>query len=80
MNETLKNGCVSTGIGLINSHTLPQDKESSKLNEINTSVDNSDVNFYYCFNNSSTGYIINNHNSIYCKNKRNKISTNRYLR
>ena len=31
MNDTLHNGYVSSAIGLINSHTLPQDNESSKL-------------------------------------------------
>ena len=31
MNETLKNRDVSSGIGLLNIHTLPQNNESSKL-------------------------------------------------
>ena len=44
INETLQNGDVISGIGLLNSHTLPQYEESNELNEINMSVDNGDVN------------------------------------
>ena len=49
MNETLQNGYVSSGIGLLNIHTLLQANESSNLNEISMSVDNGDVNgdFFY---------------------------------
>ena len=44
MNDTLQNIDVSSVIGLLNIHTTPQDNESSKLNEINISVDNFDGN------------------------------------
>ena len=44
MNDTLQNGDLSSGIGLLNIHTLPQYNESSDLNEMNMSVDNGDVN------------------------------------
>ena len=44
------------------------------------SVENGDVNGDYCYMNSSTWYIINNHNYIDHNNKRDEISTNRYLR
>ena len=70
MNENLHNGYVISGIGLLNKHNPPQDSESSKLNEINISVDNGDVNYDCCYMNSSTGYVINNHNIIDYKNKR----------
>ena len=80
MNETLHNGYVSSGIGLLNSHTLPQDNESSKLDDMNVSVGNSDINGDYFYMNTSTGYVINNHNSIDYTKKRDEISTNRYLR
>ena len=43
-------------------------------------VDNGDVNGDYCHMNSPTGSIINNHNIIDFKNKRDKFSTNIYLR
>ena len=80
MNETLHNGDVSSGIGLLNIHTLPQANESSKLNDKNLSVDNGDIyGDYFCMN-SSTGYFINNHNSIDYTKKRDGISTNTYLR
>ena len=73
MNDTLQNGDVSSGIGLLNSHNISQDNESSKLNKMNTSFDNGDVNGDYCYINSSTGYDIKNHNSIDCTNKRDKF-------
>ena len=59
MNKTLQNGDVSSGIGLLNSHNLPQDKKSSKLNKINMSVENGYINGDYCYMNSSTRSDIN---------------------
>ena len=80
MNGTLHNGAVSSGIVLLNFHTLPQDNESSKVNDMNISVDNGDFNGdYFCIN-SSTGYVINNHNPIDYTKKIDKITTNRYFR
>ena len=67
MNDTLQNVDVSSGIGLLKSHTLPQNKKSSKINEMNISVGNSDDNGYYCYMNSSTGSIIKNHFFYYTK-------------
>ena len=70
MDDTLYNGDVSSGIGLLNRHTLPQDNKSSKLNEMNMSYENGDVNDNYCYINSYTGSVINNNNSIdYTKKK-----------
>ena len=46
---------------------------------MNTGVGNDDFNGNYCYMNSSTGSVINNHNLIDYKNKRNEFSTNRYL-
>ena len=43
---------MSSGIYLLNIHILPQDNESSKLNEKDMSVDNGD----YYFMNIYTGY------------------------
>ena len=43
-------------------------------------VDNVDVNGDYCHMNIFTGSVINNHNIIDLKQKRDKVSTNRYLR
>ena len=40
MNKTLHNGDVSNGIGLLNRHNLPQDNESSDLNDMDMSVEN----------------------------------------
>ena len=54
MNDTLHNGDLSSGIGLLNRHTLPQYNESSNFNEINISVDNGGVNGDYFYMNSST--------------------------
>ena len=56
INDTLQNIDVSSGIGLLNGHTIPQDNESSNFNEMNMSVDNGDVNGAYCYINSSTIY------------------------
>ena len=44
------------------------------------SVDNFDDNGDYFYINNSTGFVIKNNNSVRYKNKRDKISTNRYLR
>ena len=52
MNDNLQNGYMSSGIGLLNSHTLPQDNESSKLNKNNMSFENGD----YFYMNSFTGF------------------------
>ena len=51
---TLQNGDLISGIGLLNSNTLPQDNESSNLNDINISDDNDDVNDNYCYISSYT--------------------------
>ena len=80
MNETLQNGDVGSGIGLLNSHTIPQHKKSSKLNKINISVINSDINADYCYMNTYTGSVIINHNYIYYSKKRYEIYTTIYLR
>ena len=70
MNDNLQNGDVSSGISYLNSHTLHQYNKSSNLNEMNMSVENSDVNVDYRYMNSSTGSESKNHNSIDCKKKR----------
>ena len=44
------------------------------------SVDHSDVNGDYCYMNSSTVFVIRNHNSVDYINRRDEISNNRYLR
>ena len=44
------------------------------------SVENGDINGDYCYMNSYTGSVINNQNSIDYTNKRDEISTNKYLR
>ena len=80
MNGTLHNGDASSGNGLLNSHTLSHYNDSIKLNEMNKSVENGDVNGYYCYMNRYTGSFINNHNPIDYTNKRDGISTSRYLR
>ena len=38
MNEILQNGDVSSEVGCLYSHTLPQGNKSSKLNEMNIIV------------------------------------------
>ena len=76
-NENLHNGDVSSGIGLLNRHTLPQAKKSRKPNEINMNIENCDVNGDYWYMNSSTSYVIKNHNSIDYTKKRYETSTNR---
>ena len=64
MNETLQNVAVISVSGVLNSHTLPQTIKLSKLDEMNMSVDNVDVNGDYCYMNSSTVFVIRNHNSV----------------
>ena len=44
MNTNSQNVYVSSGIGLLNIHTLLRYNESSQLNEINIGVENVDVN------------------------------------
>ena len=73
MNDTVQNGDVSSGIGLINIHTLPQDSELSTLNEVNMSVENGDINGDYFYMNGSTGSESKNHDSIDYKNKKMKF-------
>ena len=79
MNNNKKKGDASSGIGLLNIQTHPQDNEPSNLNEMNMSVDNGDFNGDYCYMNSSTVSESNNHNSIDYTNKRYENSTNMYL-
>ena len=79
MNETLHTGYVSSIIGLLNSHIIPQDNSSSKLNAMNISVDNGDINGDSSYINGSTGSESNNPNSVDYTKKRDEISTNRYL-
>ena len=47
---------------------------------MNMSVENGDVNVDYFYINSSTVYVINNHNYIDYTKKRDEISTKTYLR
>ena len=54
MNETLQNRDMISGVGLLNSHSIPQYNESSNLNEMNICVENIDVNGDYCYMISST--------------------------
>ena len=49
------------------------------FNEMYMSVDNGDINYDYCYMNSSNGSKSKNHNSIDYTNKRDEISTTRYL-
>ena len=69
MDDTLYNGDVSSGIGLLNRHTLPQDNKSSKLNEMNMSVDNGDFNGDYFYMNIYTVSESKNQNYIDYANK-----------
>ena len=69
INDTLNHLDVSNVIGLLRSHTIPQDNESSKLTQINMSVYNVDNNVDYCYINSSTGYESNNHSYVHYTNK-----------
>ena len=80
INEILQNVYVSSQIGLLNIHTLPQANKSSKLNGMNMSVYNGDANGEFFHMNSFTGSVINNYNYNYYTEKRDEISTNIYLR
>ena len=79
MNPTLHNIDVSSGIVLLNIHTLPKDNESIHLNEMNISVENGGFNSYYCYTNSTTVSEPKNHNYIDYTNKIHEISINIYL-
>ena len=80
INDTLQNGHMSSEIGSLNRHTLPEDNKASNLNGINMSFDQGDLNGDYCYMYiSTTGYESNNHNSIHYTNKRDEIYTNIYL-
>ena len=69
MNDKLQNGDVSSVIGLLNSHAIPQDDELINLIAIFISVHNGDVNVIYCYINDSTGSESKDRNSIvYIKN------------
>ena len=80
MNTNLHNGDVSSGIGLLNSQNIPQDIESSKLDEMNMSFDNGGINGDYFYMNSSTGSESNHDNLIDYTKKIDEISTNGCLR
>ena len=54
MNANLQNVDGSSGIGLLNNHTLPPHNESSNLDETNIGVENGDVNGGHCYINSTT--------------------------
>ena len=79
MNETLHNGDMGSGIGLLNSHNIPQYKKSSNLNLMHMSVENGDANGDYCYMNGSTISESNNHNSVEYTKKRDEIYTNIYV-
>ena len=64
---------MSSGIGLLNSHTLSQFNESSHLNKMNMGVENFDVNGGNCYMNIITVFEANNHNSIYSTKKIDEI-------
>ena len=80
MNKNLHDVYVSIVIGLLKSHNLHQAKESIKLNAMSMSVYNCGINGDYCYINIPTVSVIKNNNNIYYTNKRDEISTNRYLR
>ena len=61
---------MSSGIGLINSHTLSECNKSSYLNDMDGDVENVDASGGHCFMNNHTLYEANNNNSIYSTNKR----------
>ena len=69
MNAYLKNGDVSHGIGLINSHILSQFNELSYFNDMDCYVGN----FYI----SSDPLLMNNHTLSESKNHNSVDSTNR---
>ena len=67
MNDNLKDGDVSSGIGLINSHTIPQCNKYFNLNGMNWGFKNGDV--------SGGHYYMNNHTVPEAKNKKSIDST-----
>ena len=70
MNENSQSVGLIIWISLLNSHTLPPDNKSSKMDDTNNSVDNGGVNCDYCYINSSTVSVINNNILIYYKHKK----------
>ena len=80
INETLYKGNVSSEIGLLYSHIFIQSNKSSKLNKMNMSIDNGDINGNYCYMNSSTWSVVNNQNPIDYTNNIDNITTNRDLK
>ena len=66
----LQNGDMSSGIGLINSHTLSQFNEFCNLNETNWGVKNGDVSVGNCCINSHTIYKAINNNYTDSTNNR----------
>ena len=78
-NTTLDHLDVSSEISLLNIHALTQHNDSSNMNEMNISVENSDVNGDCYYMNFSTVSESNNHNTIDYKKKRDEIFTNRHL-
>ena len=64
INANSHNGDVISGIGLINSHSIPQFNESRNLNEMNCGVKNGDVSGSNFYVNSKTVSEANNCNSI----------------
>ena len=68
---------MSSRIGFLNSHTLPQYNESSNLNELKMGVENVDVNSSHCYMNSSTGSESNNCKYIVSTKKIYEIAPNR---
>ena len=64
MNTNLHNGDVSSGIGLINSHTLPQCNKPSNSNQMNWGIKNGDVSGGNCYINIHTVSKAKNQNYI----------------
>ena len=78
MNDDLQNGCVSSGIGLINSHTLPQCNKWSNSTEINWGVKNINISGGHSYTNSHTPSEAKNHSSVYSKKKSDENTPNRF--
>ena len=64
MNDNLKNGDVSGGIGLLNSNTSPQFKKPSKSNQMNWGIKNGDGSGGNCYINIHTVSKAKNQNYI----------------
>ena len=62
MNANRQNGDISSGIGLLDTHTITQDNESINFNEMNKNVENGDINGDYCYMNISAGSESKNRN------------------